>query len=361
MERNAIARLMADCGRAANMHYCMYDCQSFAWPIDARNGLVDTFGYHPDVNRQLRSSYSTKTWKRMLIDDLRAGKPILYGGISWKTQDYQLGGHAFVCDGYNENTDKFHFNWGNYGGNNAIWCSVDSIIEGLNNWNHFERAVFSIHPGTTQNYCDFEIPLFLHYLQYYNMYGSTTPAPWLNVPLTFTRLTSVPNDPQLPASWRTIPSGATSEYAAHEEIVLQDGFLAEPGCNFYAHIVPCPSCDSRSEAPFASASSADDSVQGGLRTRHSALRAEPQTNAHTLTVYPNPTNDLLHIELAGGACIANATLYDLQGRTVAGAHAGAPQRGGAATINMRHVPAGVYMLRLTDGEGKEYGRKVVKR
>ncbi len=360
MERNAIARLMADCGRAANMHYCMYDCQSFAWPIDARNGLVDTFGYHPDANRQLRSSYSTKTWKRMLIDDLRAGKPILYGGISWKTQDYQLGGHAFVCDGYNESTDKFHFNWG-HGGDNNTWCAVDSIIEGNYNWNHLERAVFNIHPGTPQDYCDFEMPLFLHYLQYYNMYGNTTPAPWLNVPLTFTRLTSVPNDPQLPSSWRTIPSGATSEYAAHEEIVLQDGFLAEPGCNFYAHIVPCPSCDSRSEDPFASASSADDSVQGGLRTRHSALRAEPQTNAHTLTVYPNPTNDLLHIELAGGACIANATLYDLQGRTVAGAHAGAPQRGGAATINMRHVPAGVYMLRLTDGEGKEYGRKVVKR
>ena len=45
-ERNAVARLMADCGKAAGMDYCKYDCQSFAWPIDARNGLVDTFGYH---------------------------------------------------------------------------------------------------------------------------------------------------------------------------------------------------------------------------------------------------------------------------------------------------------------------------
>ena len=47
---------------------------------------------------------------------------------------------------------------------------------------------------------------------------------------TFTRLTSVPNDPQYPATWRTIPAGAISEYVAHEEVVetlratsLQDG------------------------------------------------------------------------------------------------------------------------------------------
>ena len=29
-----------------------------------------------------------------------------------------------------------------------------------------------------------------------------------------------------------------------------------------------------------------------------------------------------------------------------------------ATINMRSIPAGMYLLRVTDREGKEYGRKV---
>ena len=87
-----------------------------------------------------------------------------------------------------------------------------------------------------------------------------------------------------------------------------------------------------------------------------------------LTVYPNPTDDLLHIELSG-AEIANIALYDLQGRMVTGAgagagegaHAGAPQRGGNVTINMRSVPAGVYLLRVTAADGKEYQRKIVKR
>jgi len=81
-----------------------------------------------------------------------------------------------------------------------------------------------------------------------------------------------------------------------------------------------------------------------------------------LNVYPNPTDNLLHIELSGGK-IANVALYDLQGRVVTGedAHAGAPQRGGNVTINMRSVPAGVYLLRVTGTDGKEYQRKIVKR
>ena len=64
-----------------------------------------------------------------------------------------------------------------------------------------------------------------------------------------------------------------------------------------------------------------------------------------------------------GAEIASVALYDLQGRMVTGAgpHAGAPQPGTTATMNLRNVPAGVYLLRVTGADGKEYHRKVVKR
>ncbi len=30
-------------------------------------------------------------------------------------------------------------------------------------------------------------------------------------------------------------------------------------------------------------------------------------------------------------------------------------------MNLRNVPAGVYLLRVTAADGKEYGRKIVKR
>ena len=363
-ERNAVARLLAACGSASETNYCfMNDCQSFAWPVNARNGLVDTFGYHSDAVRRLRSSYSTKTWKKMLADDIKVGRPVLYGGISWQTNDYELGGHAFVCDGYNENTEKFHFNWGHSGSYNEVWCTVDSIIEGSYNWNHLERAVFNIYPNIVQDYCDYELPLETHYLLYYNISGNTIPDPYANVPKTFTRLTSVPNDTQFPSSWRTIPSGATSEYVAHEEVLLRDGFCAEPGCNFYVHIVPCESCNEdkmmNDTADVAGVGSGD--TFDTFTTPKSLETSDSGTHIGTLLrVYPNPTEDILFVKLHGGAGIASVTLYDLQGRAVETRH-GTSLQDGTAKLNVKSIPAGVYVLRVTDTDGKEYHRKIVRK
>ena len=38
-----------------------------------------------------------------------------------------------------------------------------------------------------------------------------------------------------------------------------------------------------------------------------------------------------------------------------------PQQGGTATINVRNVPAGVYVLRVMDTDGREYHRKIVRK
>ena len=73
---------------------------------------------------------------------------------------------------------------------------------------------------------------------------------------------------------------------------------------------------------------------------------------------PNPTDGLLHIELSG-AGIANVALYDLQGRIVV-TNNESPQQG-TAMMNLQNVPAGVYLLRVTDTDGNEHHRKIVKR
>lgn len=239
-------------------------------------------------------------------------------------------------------------------------CTVDSIVEGSHNWNHLERAVFNIHPSTTQDYCVFELPLWTHYHLYYDIYNNSTPDPYANVPKTFTRLISVPNAYQ--SSWRTIPTGAISEYVAHEEVILLDGFLAETGSDFYAHIAPCESCDDRMVTGETSdvAGGGNDNPTDTLPAPKSLQTEATQSGDAALTVYPNPTDELLYIELSG-AGIATVALYDLQGRVVMGTHTGAPQQGGTATMSMRNVPAGVYVLRVTDADGKEYRQKVVRR
>lgn len=153
-ERKAIARLLRDCGESAGTQYCYapkrYGCQSFAWPSKACDGFVNKFNYSSSADRKLRSSCKTKTWKAMIIDNIQRGFPVLYASASLAVKDYAECGHAYVCDGYNENTDMFHFNWG-YDGEANGWYSLDDLVIKLSkhtyNWNHLERMVINIYPS----------------------------------------------------------------------------------------------------------------------------------------------------------------------------------------------------------------------
>ena len=91
----------------------------------------------------------------------------------------------------------------------------------------------------------------------------------------------------------------------------------------------------------------------GTRAKRTAMDTD---NDATLSVYPNPTDDLLFIELAGGAGIASIALYDLQGRKI-----NSPNSFTSPILDMKSVPAGVYILRVTDTDGKEYHQKIVRK
>ena len=95
--------------------------------------------------------------------------------------------------------------------------------------------------------------------------------------------------------------------------------------------------------------------QGDEETR-SAKAAQQDGKSH-LNVYPNPTDDVLYVELSG-AGIQSVGLYDLQGRAV-GANNHSPLQGTTATLSLKSVPVGVYVLRVMDENGREYHRKVV--
>jgi len=69
-----------------------------------------------------------------------------------------------------------------------------------------------------------------------------------------------------------------------------------------------------------------------------------------LTIYPNPTNGMVNIE---GANVAQVQVYNLLGqklRTFSNTN----------RINVGDLPKGVYLLRITDKEGKMYMEKIIK-
>lgn len=70
-----------------------------------------------------------------------------------------------------------------------------------------------------------------------------------------------------------------------------------------------------------------------------------------MAIYPNPTSDILNVEFTGNGNTAIASVLDLSGRTVI-AGQGFLQSGKASStqVDLRHLPAGVYLLRVQDGE-----------
>lgn len=101
----AVSTLMYACGMAAKMNYS--DTFSGATDIDSGLGMVNHFGYNPGMELRFRDFYRIDEWVGMLHDELSAGCPVPYYGFS------PVGGHAFICDGYQGSDGHyFHINWG---------------------------------------------------------------------------------------------------------------------------------------------------------------------------------------------------------------------------------------------------------
>ncbi len=140
-EVDAVALLEFHCGVSVDMSYG--PSASGAYSGDVPVALEDYFRYQNDMHLEDRSSYSDEQWKNMLKADFDAGRPIYYSAYSY-TKDGTRGGHAFVCDGYDEN-DFFHFNWGWQGFDNGFY-SLDAMNLTHHQYNYSHGALFNIHP-----------------------------------------------------------------------------------------------------------------------------------------------------------------------------------------------------------------------
>ena len=123
---NAVATLMYHIGVAINMGYgpsatggsgAVTGSNNLNTPA-ANNALVSYFKYKPTLHFEAKEDYTEAQWSAMLQGDLNSGHPILYKGRD------PTGGHAFVCDGYN-NQGQFHFNWGWGGSYNGYYTMGD--------------------------------------------------------------------------------------------------------------------------------------------------------------------------------------------------------------------------------------------
>jgi hypothetical protein len=133
-EVDAVALLEYHAGVSVEMNYGPN--ASGAYTDDAVDALIQYFRYANNASRVDRDYYTDPQWIEMLITEIDNGRPMLYSAYSY-TKDGTRGGHAFVCDGYDDN-QFFHFNWGWQGFDNGFYSvNAMNLTHHEYNYNHY--------------------------------------------------------------------------------------------------------------------------------------------------------------------------------------------------------------------------------
>lgn len=133
---DAIATLSYHCGVSVDMMYDHCGKGSGAMSTDVPNAIKSYFGYAPTT-----VTYQTQTpeWDNLLLESFDRSVPVYYAG-----RNEADGGHAFVCDGYDEN-GLFHFNFG-WGGSSDGYFTTAAMEFHLQ-----ANAIFNFVPTEVYN------------------------------------------------------------------------------------------------------------------------------------------------------------------------------------------------------------------
>ncbi len=139
-QRNAIALLMYHCGVSVDMGYSGNGSGTQSQKVP--NALKTYFSYSNLAQSVYRDNYSKTEFEDIVMNNLDNGFPTYYSGSD------EEAGHAFVCDGY-DNNRKFHFNWGWSGEGNGYFA-VDALNPEVYfqfyNFNLNQTAIINIMP-----------------------------------------------------------------------------------------------------------------------------------------------------------------------------------------------------------------------
>ena len=104
-EKQTVAHLMYEIGRAVNMQYNAWSSASNT--TNAYRALLENFDYAPSLRYVVAKYYTPREWQELMLAELKAARPVFYTGYNSKG----TAAHAFVLDGY-DGKGYFHVNWG---------------------------------------------------------------------------------------------------------------------------------------------------------------------------------------------------------------------------------------------------------
>ncbi|WP_455625891.1 C10 family peptidase [Parabacteroides sp.] len=141
----AVAKLMWELGASINVRYALDVSSANAiWTIEP---LRSIFGYKY-ASYQRKEWYTWKEWKTIVKNEIDANRPFLLAG----TNSQASIGHAFVCDGYDGNSEDglglVHINWGLDGQANGFFQL--STLDASEAFDAFQHVVIGLDPKLTE-------------------------------------------------------------------------------------------------------------------------------------------------------------------------------------------------------------------
>ncbi len=141
-QKEEVAKLIYHCGVAVDMDYGPDG--SGAYSSDVPAALYNYFAYTDNGSFVYQSSYSETNWANLIKQELDNMRPVYYSG-------HGSGGHAFVCDGYDEN-GLFHFNWG-WSGSSDGYFELSTLNPSTHDFSSSQAAVIGIKSAGTFMRC----------------------------------------------------------------------------------------------------------------------------------------------------------------------------------------------------------------
>ena len=141
---DGVARLMADLGVAVEMKYAKDGSGSYIG--DLVTALQKYYGYSKLSHLMAIEDVGAEAWNGRLREEIDANRPVLYAASDPNTG----GGHAFVIDGYKDESFSVNWGWGGYCDGFYKIGALNPESEGMptgDKYNVGQSAVFGMEPS----------------------------------------------------------------------------------------------------------------------------------------------------------------------------------------------------------------------
>ena len=163
---DGVARLMADLGVAVEMNYAKDGSGSYIG--DLVTALQKYYGYSKLSHLMAIEDVGAEAWNGRLREEIDANRPVLYAA-----SDPAGGGHAFVIDGYKDESFSVNWGWGGYCDGFYQIGALNPESEGMptgDKYNVGQLAVFGMEPsGGTEKVSTMGFKKLTNQLQTLNM------------------------------------------------------------------------------------------------------------------------------------------------------------------------------------------------